>query len=189
MSGWNEELDTLDLGTVALRAGAGDGEALTHLVRRTSPAIRRVCAALVDQGSAEDLMQETYLRALRSLHTYRNEAGPLPWLVTIARRVCAEEIGRRARIRTATRWLEAESRPPGQDSMLVSELADAVDRLPAERRAALLLTAVAGLSYADAATVCGCPVGTIRSRVARARAQLIDLLGAGDVPGPHDVTG
>ena len=59
MTGWNEEPDTLDLGIVVLCAGAGDGEALTLLVRRTSPAIWRACAALVDRESADDLTQET----------------------------------------------------------------------------------------------------------------------------------
>lgn len=190
MTGWSQDLETPDLGAVALRAAAGDGEALTHLVRKTSPAIWRVCAALVDRDSADDLTQETYLRAVRSLRTYRNESAPLPWLVTIARRVCAEEIGRRTRARTMRRRLEAQLRSWREEPTRLSELADAVDRLPTERRDALLLTAVAGLSYADAAEVCGCRVGTIRSRVARARAELIDALdSAASSFSPRDAAG
>ncbi|TDB91935.1 sigma-70 family RNA polymerase sigma factor [Actinomadura sp. KC216] len=184
-----EDPDTLDLNAVALRAGAGDGEALTHLIKRTSGAIWRACAALVDRESADDLTQETYLRAVRSLHTYRSESAPLPWLLTIARRVCAEEIGRRTRARTATRRLQAETRPQKEEFMLISEVTDAMDRLPSDRRAALLLTAIAGLSYADAAAACGCAVGTIRSRVARARAELIDTLGLARLPESRDATG
>ncbi|WP_433235961.1 sigma-70 family RNA polymerase sigma factor [Actinomadura nitritigenes] len=187
---WNEEPEPLDLRAVALRAGQGDSEALTQVVRRTSAMIWRVCAALVDGATADDLTQETYLRAVRSLPTYRGESAPMPWLVTIAHRVCAEEIGRRTRARTVVRHLTARVWPPPvEPAASVSELTDAVGRLSAERRDALLLTAVAGLSYADAAAVCGCPVGTIRSRVARARAELIDVLGLGGPRESRDATG
>jgi RNA polymerase sigma-70 factor (ECF subfamily) len=179
-------VDQIDLVGVALAAGRGDAGALTELVTRTSSAVWRVCAALVDRDSADDLAQDTYLRAVRSLATYRGDSEPLPWLLTIARRVCAEEITRRQRERLTTTRLVAERLTDGQSDTgrpgalgEVSgrvELLDALSRLPVHRREALVLTGVAGLSYADAAGVCGCPVGTIRSRVARARTDLADAL-------------
>ena len=87
-------------------------------------------------------------------------------------------IERRQRARHVVRRLLAE-RPPGNvESARLSEITELIGGLPAARREAFLLTAVAGLSYDEAAAVCGCPVGTIRSRVARARAQLIEALGA-----------
>ena len=65
---------------------------------------------------------------------------------------------------------------PAGDAAGRVELLDALYRLPPRRREALVLTCVVGLSYADAAAVCGCPVGTIRSRVARARTELAHAL-------------
>ncbi|WP_375498388.1 sigma-70 family RNA polymerase sigma factor [uncultured Jatrophihabitans sp.] len=170
-----------ELREVALRAGRGDAAALTELVRATSTTVWRACAALVDPASADDLAQDTYLRAVTSLPTYRGEANPTRWLLTIARRVCAEEIGARQRSRRLLAALESQRRVVSADFGFVSDVGDAVDRLPDERREAFLLTVVAGLPYADAAAMCGCPVGTIRSRVARARAELVDVLAEREV--------
>jgi RNA polymerase sigma-70 factor (ECF subfamily) len=163
----------------ARAAGRGDRAALTELVSATSSTVWRTCAGLVDRASADDLTQETYLCAVRSLATYRGESDPTRWLLTIARRVCADEIGRRQKARTTIARLRAERMVQSIDPGGLSHLADALDRLRTERRDALVLTAVAGLSYAEAAQVCDCPVGTIRSRVARARADLLDLLDPG----------
>ena len=77
----------------------GDGVALGELVRRTQPAVWQVCAALGSAGEEEDLVQETYLRALRALHSYRGEAPVTVWLLSIARRVCADHVRRRQRRR------------------------------------------------------------------------------------------
>ena len=171
---------TESLVQMALAAGRGDAFAVTELVTRTSTTVWRVCAALVDRASADDLTQDTYLRAIRSLATYRGESEPLPWLLTIARRVCAEEIARRQRDRHTASRLAGERAAPPSDVAGRVVLLDALARLPQHRRAALVLTGVVGLSYAEAAAVCGCPVGTIRSRVARARADLTRAL----IPGP-----
>jgi DNA-directed RNA polymerase specialized sigma24 family protein len=76
-------------------AAAHDGAAMTELVRATSSMLWRLCTALVDAASAEDLTQDTHARALRSLPSYRGDSSPRTWLATIARRVCADEIRRR----------------------------------------------------------------------------------------------
>jgi RNA polymerase sigma-70 factor (ECF subfamily) len=166
---------------LARAAGRGDAQALAQLVRSTSPVVWRACAALVDRDSAEDLTQDTYLRAIRSLSSYRGESDPTRWLLTIARRVCAEEISRRQRARVLEGRLQAERNPDRSDPHALADLGDVLGRLSDERREAFVLTAVAGLSYAEAAAVCECPIGTIRSRVSRARSDLIDLL-YGDKP-------
>jgi RNA polymerase sigma-70 factor (ECF subfamily) len=176
--------ETAGLVAVALAAGRGDPAALTDLVTRTSAVVWRVCAALVDRGCADDLTQDTYLRAARSLASYRGDSEPLPWLLTIARRVCAEEIARRQRERQATTRLATQRPVPADDAAGRVELLDALHRLPPARREALVLTCVVGLPYADAAAVCGCPVGTIRSRVARARAELANTLWPDPAAGP-----
>jgi len=161
---------------LALRAGQGDPDALTELVRSTSAYVWSVCARLVDRESADDLAQDTYVRAVRSLGTYRGQADPMAWLAAIARRVCADEIARRQRVR----HLEARARierPTEDAEVAVSvELADAIARLAPQRREAFYLTVIAGFSYAEAAAVCDCPVGTIRSRVARAKRDLSGAL-------------
>ena len=175
-SGWHA-----DLRAVALHAGDGDAVALTELVRRTSQTVWRTCAALVDRASADDLTQDVYVRVMRSLPTYRGESDPISWLLTITRRVCADEIAGRRRTRLLSARLGGEREPVGLEATGVVELADALARLSGERREAFLLTAVAGFSYVDAATMSGCPVGTIRSRVARARVDLMAaLFGAPD---------
>lgn len=163
---------------VALAAGRGDPESLTALIRDTSRAVWRACAALVDGDTADDLTQETYLRAIRSIGSYRGESDPRGWLLTIARRVCAEEVRRRQRARSAMAEL-AVSHDLVQDETASGSAAlwQALARLPAAQREAIGLTAILGLSYAEAAQVCGCAIGTIRSRVFRARADLMASLG------------
>lgn len=177
--------DTADLIGTARAAGRGDTAALTALIAATSPGVWRACAALVDRAAADDLTQDTYVRAIRSLPSYRGDAHPNRWLLTIARRVCAEEIARRQRERRTIDDLtrqptRTEPGPAGQ-----VDIDDALDRLDPARREALVITAVLGLSYLEAAQVCGCPIGTIRSRVARARADLTTHLWPDTNPAPQ----
>jgi RNA polymerase sigma-70 factor (ECF subfamily) len=97
------------------------------------------------------------------------------WLITIARRVCADAVRDAVRARRLT---PAPVRNVDDPAGAVAVRA-LVAALEPDRREAFVLTQVLGLSYAEAAEVCSCPVGTIRSRVARARAELVDGLGSG----------
>jgi RNA polymerase sigma-70 factor (ECF subfamily) len=157
----------------------------------TSQRVWRTCAFLVDRATADDLTQETYLRAVRSLRSYRGEADPIRWLLTIARRVCAGEIASRQRRRAITARSRDEYRTSTTEPSLGAEMTEAIAGLSLERREAFLLTAVAGYPYAEAAVLCGCPVGTIRSRVARARTDLLAALGLLErhLPDVDDPTG
>ncbi|MDQ1619875.1 MAG: polymerase sigma-70 factor, subfamily [Actinomycetota bacterium] len=163
---------------LALHAGRGDQTAMTALVRRTQADVWRLCAYLADPASADDLTQDTYLRAFRSLHTFRGDSSVRTWLLTITRRVVADHIARRQKDRTMF--------APATESPEEPTVADHADRhadghsvrallahLDEDRRTAFVLTQLLGYSYAEAATVCACPVGTIRSRVARAREDLV----------------
>ncbi|MGH8959913.1 MAG: sigma-70 family RNA polymerase sigma factor [Jatrophihabitantaceae bacterium] len=169
---------------LAVAAAGGNTAATATLVAETSRVVWRTCAGLVDRASADDLTQDTYLRAIQSLPSYRGESNPIRWLLTIARRVCAEEIAHRQRHRAVLARLAAERRAVSVDSGSLIEIADGLARLPTERREAFVLTVVAGLSYADASIACGCPIGTIRSRVARARADLVTWLSDADEQAP-----
>jgi RNA polymerase sigma-70 factor (ECF subfamily) len=157
----------------ARAAADGDQLAVAHLVRATQPEVLRLCAHLVDREAAEDLAQETYLRALRSLPGFRGEAPFRLWLLSIARRTCADHLRTTVRRRRlAQRLLSAprEQVPAAVGGVAEDEL---LAGLHPDRRAAFVLTQLLGLSYEEAAAACEVPVGTIRSRVARARADLL----------------
>lgn len=153
----------------------GDDVAVAELVRLTQPAVWKLCTALGSAGEIEDLVQETYLRALKALPTFRGDAPVHLWLLSIARRTCADHVRRRQRSRRLMQRLTTELPPitaaatGSTDQVHDVEL---VDALAPERREAFVLTQLVGLSYDEAASVAGCPIGTIRSRVARARADL-----------------
>jgi RNA polymerase sigma-70 factor, ECF subfamily len=161
--------------SAALRARRGDAAAAAVFVRSTQRDVWRLCAHLIDRASADDLTQETYARAFGSLHRYAGRSSARTWLLAIARHVCADAI------RTAVR---SRSLPPpaaehAQDPADAVTLHALLGGLSDDRREAFVLTQLVGLSYAEAADVCGCPVGTVRSRVARARADLVEAYGDG----------
>ena len=149
----------------------------TGFVRATQPEVWRFTAALVDPGSADDLTQETYLRAFRGLADFAGRSSVRTWLLAIARHVCADHIRtlqRRRRLDARLSEPPLVPDPAGQVGAL-----DLLRGLPDERREAFVLTQLVGLSYEEAADSCGVPVGTIRSRVARARMQLVAAVTAG----------
>ena len=156
----------------ARAAQHGDDVALGHLVRATQGVIWRFCSNLSSRQEADDLTQEVYIRATRNLAQDRGDAPVVSWLLSIARHVCADQVRRnQRRSRLATR-LRSE-RPLAAESPSSLDLTALVDELDPDRRAAFVLTQVIGLSYEEAADVCECPIGTIRSRVARARNDLM----------------
>ncbi|MER7165516.1 sigma-70 family RNA polymerase sigma factor [Micromonospora sp. NPDC000207] len=163
----------------ALAARDGDPAAVSAFVRATQAEVWRFTAALVDPDSADDLTQETYLRVLRALPDFQGRSSARTWLLGIARRTCADHLRTVVRRRRLDDRLAAHAHtdelhpdPAGQFGA-----ADLVGRLAADRRSAFVLTQLLGLSYAEAAVVEGVPVGTIRSRVARARSELVEAVG------------
>lgn len=163
-----------ELTAVALRARRGDAAAATAFVRATQADVWRLCAHLGSVAQADDLTQDTYARAFAALHRFLGRSSARTWLLSIARRVCADAVrsAQRAR-RTQMPAARAVEDPAGSVAMRAL-----VAALEPERREAFVLTQIVGLSYAEAADVCSCPVGTIRSRVARARADLVAALGS-----------
>jgi RNA polymerase sigma-70 factor (ECF subfamily) len=158
----------------AAAAAEGDDVAVAELIRHTEASVWQVCTVLGSAWETEDLVQETYLRAVRALPKFRAEAPVRLWLLSIARRTCADHVRRRQRHRRLLDRLTSEAVCDG-DTPLAGDLAATIDllqRIDPDRREAFALTQLAGLSYEEAATVIGCPIGTIRSRVARARGDL-----------------
>jgi len=164
---------------IARRARAGDERAVEAFVDAAYEQVWRVCSALVDAQSAGDLAQETFMRAMRTLPRFRADASARTWILAVARHVCLDELRSRARRRRrdeALMALEAEQHERGADAGQLSAATDLLVQLDPDRRAAFVLTQLLGLSYEEASAVCECPTGTIRSRGARARADLIELV-------------
>jgi RNA polymerase sigma-70 factor (ECF subfamily) len=161
---------------LAFAAQRGDRAALALMVQRTQADIWRFCAHLRGRDHADDLTQETYSRAIASLHRFRGESDVRSWLLTIARRVCADQV--RAEIRRRNLLGRLRPVPETHEPSNSVELWGVIGSLHGERREAFVLTQILGLSYEEAAQVCACPIGTIRSRVARARAELINQMDA-----------
>lgn len=166
----------------ALAAGRGDADAAAAFIRATQRQVRRFLHHLAAPGELDDLTQETYLRALRSLPGFGGRSSARTWLYTIARRVAIDHVRAamvRPRLAGVEDWQAAADaattadRPRFEDDLALRDL---LGGLSPERREAFVATQVLGLPYAEAAEVCGCPVGTIRSRVARAREDLVAAL-------------
>ncbi len=180
-----------DLTRLLVAAADGDRVTLHAFVKRTQADVWRFCAHLVDREAADDLTQDTYLRAMGSVERFRADASARTWLLSIARRACADEIRRRQRRRRREEPADptgvAGHAPAVHDPSGANDLHDLVDTLEHDRRAAFVLTQVLGLSYAESAEALGVPIGTIRSRVARAREDLVVLLkdadGVTELPG------
>ncbi|SDC41340.1 sigma-70 family RNA polymerase sigma factor [Actinokineospora iranica] len=172
----------------AFAAQRGDRTALERFVRATQHDVWRFVAHLSDVHLADDLAQETYLRALSALPRFEGRSSARTWLLSIARRVAADHV-RVARIRprraNIADWQDAAERALAGGASRFEEhlvLGELVNALSPDRREAFVLTQTLGMSYAEAAEVCGCPVGTIRSRVARARDDLITATRETDRP-------
>ncbi|KOG31111.1 sigma-70 family RNA polymerase sigma factor [Streptomyces resistomycificus] len=171
----------------ALAARGGDAEAVEHFVRALQRDVQRYVAHLcADPQAVDDLAQDTFLRALASLHRFEGRSSARAWLLSIARRAVIDSYrsaAARPRLHDLTDWQLAVERAqpcglPGFDDGVA--LADLLAALPGERREAFVLTQLLGLPYEEAAALTGCPVGTVRSRVSRARATLVALLAAAE---------
>ena len=134
---------------------------------------------------ADDLVQETLLKAWAAQDRFEPGTSMRAWTFVILRNAYLTDM-RRNRFRgeydegVAERILTA---PAGQEEPIhLSDLHRALLTLPAERREALLLVGAGGFSYEEAAQICGCAVGTIKSRVGRARAALTEMLAQGNIP-------
>ena len=184
-------------GRLAAAAAAGDQRALAGLIQATQRDVWRFVASQAGAVDADDLTQETYLRAITALPRFEGRSSIRTWLLVIARRVVVDHHRHRAarpRLADVADWDGPAERAhygrtkqgPGFEEM--TEIGVLLDALSPDRREALMLTQVLGLSYAEAAEICDCPVGTIRSRVARARDDLLGWTAESEKPGTS-VTG
>jgi RNA polymerase sigma-70 factor (ECF subfamily) len=146
-----------------------------------APDLRKYARSLCyDTEAADDLVQETFLRAWASAGSFESGTNLGAWLFTILRNGFLSDRRKRGRVVEDPDGAHAArlQTPPAQESHLErQDLVHALTRLHDDQRDALLLVAVQGLSYEDAALACSCPIGTIKSRVQRARTRLAALMG------------
>jgi RNA polymerase sigma-70 factor (ECF subfamily) len=165
-----------------LAARDGDSTALADAIRSSQADVHRLAVHLAGPGDADDVAQDTFIRAWRALPQFRADSSARTWLLAIARRACADAIRRTARRRRVRARYEQERRAQmSHDDAAPAHALDAlVAGLDPDQRAAFALTQVVGCSYEEAAAICEVPIGTIRSRVARARERLVAELDEAD---------
>ena len=138
------------------------------------PRLRRYARALVgDRTTADDLVQDTLERAWAKLHLYRRGTDLRAWLFTVMHNVHVNRI-RATRVTDPLEDDMPELAQPqrGPDALLVRDLDRAIARLPADQRAVLLLVTLEEMSYEEVARTLGIPIGTVMSRLSRAREKL-----------------
>jgi RNA polymerase sigma-70 factor, ECF subfamily len=144
------------------------------------PSLRAFAISLSgNMDRADDLVQETLLRAMANIESFQPGTNLSAWLFTILRNLFRSEYRKRRREVEDPDGTYAEtlkSHPEQQGRVEFEEFRVALAKLPADQREALVLVGASGFSYEEAAAICDCAVGTIKSRVNRARTRLAELL-------------
>jgi len=159
-------------------AAGGDEAAFTEIMRSSQAHVWRFLRHLLgDDELAADVTQETFVRVHGAIDRFQHQARFSTWLFRIARNAAIDEQRRGARRR---RLQDAIARPrPAPDASLGTEVRAALSTLSPRLREAFVLVEVFGQPYQEAADVLGVPVGTVKSRVFRARVELVDWFDAG----------
>lgn len=168
------------------QAQAGDKQAFGLLVTKYQRRLARLISRMVrDPVEVEDIVQDSFIRAYRALPSFRNDSAFYTWLYRIGVNTAKNWLvthGRRAQL---TRSMD-DDEAPGQDDvestqtnetperlLMTKEIGEtvnaAVERLPEDLRTAITLREIEGMSYEEIAQVMDCPIGTVRSRIFRAR--------------------
>jgi RNA polymerase sigma factor (sigma-70 family) len=164
---------------------------MAHLIEPVIPALRRYARTFVrDAGAADDLVQDTLERAISRWHQRRSDGDARTWLFTILHNLAVNHLRR-----TARRGREVPLDDAGESDVAVpstqedalrrEDILGAVGQLPDDQRGVLLLVSLEDVSYAEAARILDIPIGTVMSRLARARARLLKLLEEPASDRPH----
>lgn len=175
------------------RVQRGDKAAFDLLVIKYQRKIFRLLSRMIrDQSEIEDVAQEAFIKAYRALPSFRGDSAFYTWLYRIAINTAKNylvALGRRAPTSTTTEIEDAETFDDGErlrdmntpDSMLVTKQVGAavnraIDGLPEDLRTAIVLREIEGLTYEEIAESMNCPIGTVRSRIFRAREAIAEEL-------------
>ena len=178
---------------LVLRAQRGDKLAFELLVNKYERKLQRLLSRLVrDPAEVEDVTQEAFIKAYRALPTFRGESAFYTWLYRIGINTAKNYLTAQGRKGPATVDIDPEdaesasenelardSSTPEQEMMSrqVAETVNAaMEGLPEELRSAIMLREIEGMSYDEIAAIMNCPIGTVRSRIFRAREAIADQL-------------
>jgi RNA polymerase sigma-70 factor (ECF subfamily) len=178
----NREIDH----ELVLRAQRGDKRAFGLLVDKYQRKLARLLSRMIrDQAEIEDVVQESFIKAYRALPNFRGDSAFYTWLYRIGINTAKNylvSMGRRPTVSTDIEIEDAENFDSGDElrttetpesSMMTKQIAqtvnDTVEGLPEELKTAITLREIEGLSYEEIATIMSCPIGTVRSRIFRAR--------------------
>jgi RNA polymerase sigma-70 factor (ECF subfamily) len=173
------------------QAQAGERAALDELLRRHYDRIYAICRRIAgNDADAADATQEALMAIVRGLSKFDNRAAFSTWSYRVATNACLDELRRRKRRPTPALvdehdgWADRniEDRGPTFDEQIAvrDEVQTALNQLPEEFRAPVVLRDCAGLDYAEIAETLGIPPGTVRSRIARGRTKLAELINQGN---------
>ncbi|MEN8654879.1 RNA polymerase sigma factor [Streptomyces sp. 21So2-11] len=165
----NETATAQPFAKLILSAQAGSQRAVNDLLLHITPFVRRLCSS-VDAGHRPEAVQDSLFAVYRGLRTLREPAAFYGWV----RAVTVREAARTARRAGQAAMAELVDQPSPADPLLRVAIADALERLPSHQRDILTVRAVYGLDEREAARVLSLPVGTVRSRVHRARRNFQD---------------
>jgi RNA polymerase sigma-70 factor, ECF subfamily len=169
-------------------------ESVRKAVLSAVPSLRAFAISLCGNvDRADDLVQETLLRALANIDSFQPGTNMSAWLFTILRNHFRSEYRKRRREVEDSEGHYADtlkSQPEQLGQVEFREFREALGHLPADQRESLILVGASGFSYEEAANICGCAVGTIKSRVNRARTRLAELMSIDDANdfGPDEQT-
>lgn len=175
------------------RAQRGEKGAFDLLVQKYQRKLGRLLSRMIrDQAEVEDVVQEAFIKAYRALPNFRGDSAFYTWLYRIGINTAKNYLvamGRRPQVSTEIEVEDAENFEDGQDlrtidtpetELMTKQIAqtvnDTVAALPEELRTAITLREIEGLSYEEIATLMGCPIGTVRSRIFRARETIAEKL-------------
>jgi RNA polymerase sigma-70 factor, ECF subfamily len=162
---------------VVASARRGDIAAFESLVRAYQGDVWRLCFHLLgNAAAADDVTQDAFVRAFRFMHRYRGDSKFSTWLFSIARNCALDEVRRHQRRRKIAELVEAQPDRAPERTDLGIEVREAVQALPLELREPLVMIDILGQTYAEVAESLGMPVGTVKSRVHRARDSLASVL-------------
>jgi RNA polymerase sigma-70 factor, ECF subfamily len=178
---------------LVVRAQHGDQQAFGLLVSKYQRKLARLLSRLIrDPAEVEDVAQETFIKAYRALGSFRGDSAFYTWLYRIGINTAKNYLvsqGRRAPTRTDFDSEEAETFEDGDllrdintpERMLLSKqigetVNSAMEALPEDLRTAIMLREIEGMSYEDIAKMMDCPIGTVRSRIFRAREAVAEKL-------------
>lgn len=183
-------IERSDDATLCRAAARDDREALEALLRRHYPRIYAVCRRLAgNDADAADAAQEALIAITRGLRRFDGRASFTTWSYRVATNACLDELRRRQR-RTTTSLPDepagARHDPVGDQIAARIDVDAALARLPEEFRIPVVLRDQAGLSYDEISGTLGIPPGTVRSRIARGRSRLSELLDPGNQPGSRE---